>query len=95
MREKKKGQSLEGLSNLDTIGNSVIDWLSKQRSKPPVYCVELHDKHRISFVDLQELRQRGVKGILKLADAANAKERTNMIYATLYEIFLNGKLAGV
>jgi len=93
MREKKKGQSLEGLSNLDTIGNSVIDWLSKQRSKPPVYCVELHDKHRISFVDLQELRQRGVKGILKLADAANAKERTNMIYATLYEIFLNGKLA--
>ena len=93
MREKKNGQSLEGLSNLDTIGNSVIDWLSRQRNIPPVYCVELHDKHRISFVDLQELRQRGVKGVLKLADAANAKARTNMIYSTLYEIFLNGKLA--
>ncbi|MBR1855012.1 MAG: AAA family ATPase [Lachnospiraceae bacterium] len=91
MREKKSEQALEGLSNKNTTGNQVIDWLMEQNAFPPVYCIELNKQH-ISFVDRQDLQQRGVKGILPLSDAENAKEREEMIRDLCYELFLAGKL---
>ena len=91
MREVKAEQPLEGLSNKETIGIQVIDWLSEQDAFPPVYCLEMN-KHYISFVDRQELQQRGVKGIISLMDAKNQKERTAVIRNLCYELFLSGKL---
>ncbi len=92
MREKKSEETLEGLGNKSTKGMEVIEWLSKQSNMPPVFCLELNKKMNISYVDRLDLQKKGVRGILPLSSAANAKEREEMIASLLYELFLNAKL---
>ena len=93
MRESKEEQLLDGLSNKFTMGNEVIDWLDEQDDIPPVYCLELSKNHKIDFADRQDLYQRGVKGILPIADAASQEKRMEMVHGLVYELFLNEKLS--
>ncbi len=93
MREKKSDgeEQLEGLSHKNTAGNRVIEFLLTKTDYPPVFCVEFRNQY-ISYVDQQDLYQRGINGIIRLSQAKNQEEREEMIDNLCYELFLAEKL---
>lgn len=94
MRENKAGGNggMEGLSNKDSKGMEVISWLLSQKGLPPVYCLEMRKGLPIKSADQMDLLNRGIKDIIRLSEAGNKKERTNLINELAYELFLKTKL---
>ena len=100
MREEKNKEEeseavLSGLSNMNTRGLRVLEWLTQQDGIPPIYCIEMkkgRKVHAISPVDEQDLKNSGVRAILRLSEKSNKEDRTRLITQLSFELFLARKL---
>lgn len=88
---KDKKQPDKGASDIDSNGNQLLRWLFEERNVPPVYAIELGDKH-IGVLDRELLEEKGLAGVLHLQKCKEA-DCKRIISELVQERFLSDTLS--